>query len=77
MPDGTSLVWVKVPIVAAGARAQLYTIYGNASAPSGENRTANWADRYAAVWHMNGKLIDSTGNSNDASDVGGSSDETL
>ena len=48
---GDSLVWVRVPEVAAGADA-IYLYYGNAEATDAQNPTGVWRADYRGVWHM-------------------------
>ena len=64
-PEGESLVWVKVPTVAAGTAFNAY--YGNdIDVPS--SATSVWGG-YKAVWHLNeagGNAVDATGNGFDA-----------
>ena len=64
-PEGESLVWVKVPTVAAGTTFNAY--YGNdVDVPS--TATSVWVG-YKGVWHMNeasGNALDATGNGLDA-----------
>ena len=63
-PEGESLVWVKVPTLAAGTRITAY--YGWNLAPVVES-TDVWDEHFLAVWHMDaeeGSLsqMDSTAN---------------
>ena len=63
-PDGESLVWVRLPSLAAGTAFQMGW-GGTAAAPDSH---AVWSD-YAGVWHMNeasGTAFDSTTNGLDA-----------
>lgn len=64
-PEGETLVWVKVPTVAAGTAFNAY--YGNdIDVPS--SATSVWGG-YKAVWHLNeagGNAVDATGNGFDA-----------
>ena len=64
-PTGESLVWVKVPSVAAGTSFNAY--YGN-NVTVASTATSVWSG-YKAVWHMNeasGNAIDATTNHLDA-----------
>lgn len=59
--NGTSLVWVVVPELAAGTKIRFY--YGNGADPAGIDRS-RWPG-YAGVWHMNeeaGTALDSSAN---------------
>ena len=44
--------WVKVPTLTTSTNTTIYMYYGNASAPSQQNKTAVWSNGYAGVWHM-------------------------
>ncbi len=71
-PGGVSVVWVKVPSVAAGSTDQrVHMYYGNPGASSTENAAAVWSNGYVAVWHM-GDLDDSTGFAHHGSNLGSS-----
>lgn len=64
-PEGESLVWVKVPTVAADTAFAMYYGYGTMVPDS---KAAVWSG-YQAVWHMNeanGNALDATGNGLDA-----------
>lgn len=60
---GTSLVWVRVPVLTAQTRIAAY--YGNAllSAPAACNTNgAVWGSQYLGVWHLNAGTKDSSSN---------------
>jgi hypothetical protein len=51
-PSGESLVWVKIPSIAASsADGFIYLYFGNSSAANGENKSSVWTS-YSAVWHL-------------------------
>ncbi len=60
-PQGTSLVWVKVPVFQNTAQVRMY--YGNAAAevPAYSFDGTVWSNEFAGVWHANDDLKDSTG----------------
>ncbi|MGH0034220.1 MAG: DUF2341 domain-containing protein [Myxococcota bacterium] len=69
-PGGESIVWVKVDsIPGASSAGAMFMYYGNPGAIPAEDPAAVWAD-YAAVWHQDPSLADSTANANDGADVG-------
>lgn len=59
--NGTSTIWVKVPSISTTDNF-MWLYYGNATAPSAQNKTAVWSDGYRGVWHLNNTTIDSTSN---------------
>ncbi len=62
--SGTSLVWVRVPVIdAASSTDSILMYYGNPSAPDGQNPTGVWDSSFAGVWHMS-STNDSTANAN-------------
>ncbi len=69
-PGGESLVWVKVPLLSAGAAIRVY--YGSLAYTSAVAATSVWS-AYTGVWHMreaSGTAYDSTANGLDAEPVG-------
>ncbi len=61
--SGESLVWVRIPSIAASAQQVIYMYYDNPSATSAENPTATWSG-FAGVWNMDktgANYIDGTG----------------
>ncbi len=65
---GTSFVWVKIPAYTAGTAIWMY--YGDPAAMDAQDPAGVWSSGYAAVWHMNGAVADSTANGNHGSVVG-------
>ena len=62
---GKSYVWVKVPLITAGATSDSITMYyGNAGAPAGENAEAVWSNGFASVQLLNDNLQDASSNNN-------------
>lgn len=52
--SGTSVAWVKVPIVKAGSTQNWFWMYyGRAGAPDAQAAGAVWSNGYSAVYHMN------------------------
>ena len=51
--SGTSLVWVKVPVL-SGTDTKLYMRYGRTTPAGNLPSTEVWGD-YLAVWHLNGR----------------------
>jgi hypothetical protein len=76
-PTGDSLVWVKVPFIAANSPAtRIWLYYKNRNPRPEKNAAAVWTDSYEAVWHLGddpatGAFHDSTGNGRDGSVPGG------
>lgn len=69
--NGTSLVWVQVPLL-AGTNTQIRAFWGNpsATAPACTTNGAAWGNQYAGVWHLgetNGLTRDATANRNHGS----------
>lgn len=68
-PDGTSLVWVKVPSLDSGTIITAYYCYkGSGSAPAVAASDV-WSNGYLGVWHLNedaSPLADSTGGGKNA-----------
>lgn len=61
--SGESLVWVRIPTIAASSQQVIYMYYDNAAAVNGENATATWAG-FNGVWNMDktgANYIDGTG----------------
>ena len=64
-PEGTSLVWVKVPALSKTATVFAYYGWKGAGAVPAVSATDVWSEGYAAVWHLGGSaspLVESTGN---------------
>ena len=62
--SGTSVVWVKVPTLAAyPTKSSIWIYYGNASASDAQSATA-WDASHVGVWHLNGNGVDATSSSN-------------
>jgi hypothetical protein len=69
-PAGTSLVWVRVPLIDGSSASDfIYMYYGNSAASDGQDAASTWSS-YAAVWHLSSGLLDSTANGNDGTDNG-------
>jgi len=69
---GDSFVWVNVPKIDAGSTTDyIYMYYKNAAAADAQNPAAVWSETYAAVYHMNGDMQDSSGNDNHGHLAGG------
>ena len=64
-PSGTSLVWVKVPVLASGSVLHCY--YSGPSSADTVSPSSTWSD-YAGVWHMGD--ADATGVSKDSTSHG-------
>jgi hypothetical protein len=67
-PAATSHVWLRAPSLAANTVTSFSMYYGHSGATPAQAPAAVWVD-YAAVWHMDASLGDSTGN-HPGSDVG-------
>jgi len=63
---GRSIVWVRVPAIAANATTTLWMYYGNAAAASAERPTDVWDQNYVGVWHLT-DAHDSAGHNSSAS----------
>lgn len=60
-PDGTLMVWLRVPALVAGDEPLLvWMYYGNPEADPGEEPTSLWTD-YISVHHLGADLEDSVG----------------
>jgi hypothetical protein len=76
-PSGDSLVWVKVPFVAANSPAtRIWLYYKNRNPRPADNAAAVWTDSYEAVWHLGdaaggNAFHDSTGHGRDGTSSGG------
>lgn len=78
-PGGTSLIWVRAPVVAAGARIRVWWGREGRVAPSTERRAEVWSNDYAGVWHLGeeaGFGFDSSPNGNTGSVVNVAAAET-
>jgi hypothetical protein len=54
---GTSIVWVKVPTLAASpAKTNIWMYYGNAAASDGQDVANTWDTNFKKVMHFNGTL---------------------
>lgn len=51
-PNGTSIIWVRVPAIAAGTTTDLWLYHGNAMATDAQDAPAVWDSDYVGVWHM-------------------------
>ncbi|MBK7892526.1 MAG: DUF2341 domain-containing protein [Bdellovibrionales bacterium] len=61
---GNSIVWVKVPALAAyPTKSSIWMYYGNASASDAQSPTT-WDANHIGVWHLRGNGTDATSNSN-------------
>ncbi len=70
-PLGVSVVWVRVPHIAAGSTTgSMWMYYSNAAAGDGQSPAAVWAAGYAGVWHLDSSLVDSTANANNGANFG-------
>ncbi|MFN0252637.1 MAG: DUF2341 domain-containing protein [Kofleriaceae bacterium] len=68
-PSDTSIIWVRVPVLAAApARTPLSMHYGN-SMVTGISPEATWSSDHVAVYHFAGDTRDSTSTGLDASGV--------
>ena len=64
-PGGVSTVWVKVPQIDANSITDSITLYfSNPAALAAQNPALVWSNGYAAVWHFDTGLLDSTANAN-------------
>lgn len=75
-PNGTSLVWVRVPSLAAASSFNFY--YGNGGSVA-NTPSDTWAG-YAGVWHLNeasGTAFDATANGLDATPSGANAAECV
>lgn len=71
-PEGTSILWVRVPEVEALSSTSIWLYYGDPSATGVADGTAVWT-RYEAVYHLGGEedeLADSTARAYDGTAVG-------
>ena len=67
--SGTSVLWVRIPVVGRNdSKGYVWLYYGNAAATAGANPTGVWSASHLAVWHMkddpSGSVLDSTTNAN-------------
>lgn len=73
---GSSIVWVRVPQIAAGSTHTIYLYYGNPSAPSAASANATWTF-FSLVYHLAeiptgaNDIADSTPNNNRGTTQGG------
>jgi biopolymer transport protein ExbB len=51
-PGGTSVAWVRVPVIPLNGVAELYVYYGNPAATDAQSPADVWDDDYVGVWHM-------------------------
>jgi MSHA biogenesis protein MshQ len=71
-PGGESLVWVRVPSIAASANTLIYAYYENPAAIDGQDPAGTW-NGFSGVWNMNksgANYVDATQSGKDASPVG-------
>ena len=70
-PDGTSIVWVRVPQLAARSSTEfLWMYYDNPGATQVSANADVWDEHFAAVWHLGDELSDSTVFANHGSNRG-------
>ena len=61
----------QVPQLDANSTTDSITLYyNNPTAPAAQNKAGVWSNGYAAVWHLDSNLLDSTANANNAIDHG-------
>ena len=60
---GSAYVWVRIPLLRAGAEHVVWLYYGSPSAPSVESADRVWSAAHLAVWHLS-TLSDSSGSGN-------------
>lgn len=59
----SGLFWVRVPTLAADADTVLYLYYGDSAASDVSSPSTTWgATEYRGVWHLDGNVLDSSGN---------------
>jgi len=52
-PGGTSIIWVKIPSIAASETSHsIWMYYGNSNANPGENPSGVWDDNFVGVYHL-------------------------
>jgi hypothetical protein len=61
-PDGASIVWISVPMLAPDEGTRLWLYYGNSDAPDDQAPSEVWSEPHAAVWHLSRGVVDATGN---------------
>lgn len=69
---GESLVWVRIPTLAASSQRIIYMYYDNVSASTTESASATWSG-YSGVWNMDksgANYIDATGSGKTGTPVG-------
>lgn len=74
--SGESLIWVKIPSIAASSNMIIYMYYGHSGAADGQDATNTWSGYYG-VWNMKksgSNYIDSTNTGKDCSQIGTVSD---
>jgi glucose/arabinose dehydrogenase len=60
-PGGTSLVWVRVPVLQPASNDnRIYVYYGNPTAIDAQRPTEVWSNGYVGVWHLGASLADSS-----------------
>ena len=69
----TADFWVKVPSISAVAGTDIYVYWGKAGAADGQDAANAWNSSHLMVLHLNGNVLDSTGNGNDCTNYGTSS----
>jgi len=73
-PTGVSLIWVKVPFIAAGSSSDFaYMHYGAPDAADVQDPAGVWSSGYVGVWHLDetsGDMRDSSASANDCYVVG-------
>ncbi len=63
---GTLVAWVRAPTLSSSSDDVIYMYYGNASASDQSNATGVWDSNYAMVLHLHDDFLDSTLNTNHA-----------
>ncbi len=58
---GDSILWVKVPSIAALSSPTIYLYYGNSAASDGQSVAAVWSNSFKGVYHFNSCGTDSLG----------------
>lgn len=72
-PDGTSIVWVRIPQIDLGSDSDFFwMVYGNPYQVDLANHTGVWQASYVGTYHLGTDLTSSTG-TNDGTDSGTSS----
>jgi hypothetical protein len=68
---GQSIVWVRVPRIAANSSADhVWMYFGHPDVADGQDAESVWSDAFELVWHLSGSPLDSTAGDNDGSNMG-------